>query len=335
MLLEAFDHERYDFRRLTPTDFHPARPVVGLGREPTPIDERAVGGEPDPHIHHHAYLFNVTWDGDEKAWKAGEFSRLLLDKPDFEAAFDARLALGMRGLGFEIERRGKGWDLAGMTTPLLGKFSRRTAEIEAEAKRRGITDVNEKDRLGARTRSRKAKSMNMDELRSRWRDRMNAGEHRDSAEVLEKARNRVREPGERSSSQFSVHEALNYGMAKLFQTHSVTDGRKIQEEAMLYGVGYVAPEDTEVYRNMPGVLTVDENERVLVTTREVLAEEARMLECARDDMERLRARVAYRRKHEAHTELMKDRIAVGEGRRRGGWFERFHRPEREGPDHGR
>src|SRR5215211_5479775 len=101
---------------------------------------------------------------------------------------------------------------------------------------------------------------------------------RDTLRDIEKdMRARVRKGTVRDRIQPNVHESLTYGMAKLFQTHSVMDGRALMTEAMRYGVGFVSPEDAEAYRNMPGVMTVEEGERVLVTTRDVLAEETKML----------------------------------------------------------
>jgi len=154
---------------------------------------RPVGGEPDPHLHSHNFIFNVTWDPEEKCFKAGEFSALMLDKPYFEAMFHTRLAAGMRELGFEIERKGAWWDIAWMPRDLLDKFSRRTQEIDALAAKYGLTGAV-KDKLGAKTRNRKGGSLNMDELRSLWRDRMNAADHRAIAEVFERARNGGRVP---------------------------------------------------------------------------------------------------------------------------------------------
>jgi hypothetical protein len=51
------------------------------------------------------------------------------------------------------------------------------------------------------------------------------------------------------------------------------------------------------------------------------------------DWETLRLRVAYRRKHEAVAEAIRDRIAVGEGKQRGEWYKRII--PRQGPDYGR
>jgi hypothetical protein len=240
---------------------------------------RPVGGEPDPHLHSHNMIFNVTWDPVEKAWKAGEFSGLHLDRPFYEACFETRLALAMRELGYEIERCGKGWDLAGLSKDLLDKFSRRTKEIEAEAQKRGITDPDRKGELGAKTRNRKVGTLDMDQLRGIWRDRMDARDHRAIAEVLERARDQA---GQNPITiRDRIHESLVYAIGKSFEKHSVVDARKVMEEAMRYGVGYVSPDDAEAYRSVTGVITVGEANRTLVTTREVLAEEKKMLGMAR------------------------------------------------------
>ena len=57
-------------------------------------------------------------------------------------------------------------------------------------------------------------------------------------------------------------------------------------------------------------------------------------ERAMKDRDRLKKRVAYRRKHEAVAEAIRDRIAVGDGKRRGEWYEKLQW-QRQGPDYGR
>ena len=46
---------------------------------------RPVDGVPDPHLHAHCFLANVTWDDKEQSWKAGQFRDLKRDSPYFEA----------------------------------------------------------------------------------------------------------------------------------------------------------------------------------------------------------------------------------------------------------
>jgi hypothetical protein len=56
-------------------------------------------------------------------------------------------------------------------------------------------------------------------------------------------------------------------------------------------------------------------------------------ERAMKDRQTLCQRVAYRRKHQAVAEAIRDRIAAGEGKQRGEWYERII--PRQGPDYGR
>ena len=99
----------------------------------------------------------------------GELGDIKRDAGYFEAAFHARLAAGMKALGYGIERHGeKWWDVAGIPRELIERFSRRSAEINAKAAALGITDVDAKGALGARTRQGKDTSLGLDELRVGW-----------------------------------------------------------------------------------------------------------------------------------------------------------------------
>ena len=101
---------------------------------------RPVNGVPDPQLHAHAFVFNTTWDEEERRWKAGQFRELKRDAPYFQAAFRVRLAGKLQELGFGIERKRDDFEIAGIPADVLKRFSRRTTLIEKEAEKRGITD---------------------------------------------------------------------------------------------------------------------------------------------------------------------------------------------------
>jgi len=111
---------------------------------------RPIDGVPDPHLHAHCFVFNTTFDEQEQAWKAGQFSDLKRDAPYFEALFHSRFAQKLTELGLDVERTKTGWELSGFSKETLTKFSRRTAQIEEEAQRKGITDPHQKAELGAK-----------------------------------------------------------------------------------------------------------------------------------------------------------------------------------------
>ena len=133
---------------------------------------RPVDGVPDPHLHAHCFVFNTTWDEKEKSWKAGQFADLKRDAPYFEAVFHSRMAGTAGRLGLEVERNKTGWELAGIEKATVAKFSRRTAEIEEEARKKGVLDPQAKSELGAKTRERKQKNLTLDELRKEWASRL-------------------------------------------------------------------------------------------------------------------------------------------------------------------
>src|SRR5271155_4569410 len=95
---------------------------------------RPVEGRPDPHLHAHCFAFNATYDPVEKRWKAGEFSAIKRSGEYYEAAFHARLAQKVAGLGYAVGRSGDWWEIQGVSRDVLEKFSQRTEKIEETAR---------------------------------------------------------------------------------------------------------------------------------------------------------------------------------------------------------
>jgi conjugative relaxase-like TrwC/TraI family protein len=270
---------------------------------------RPVDGVPDPHLHAHCFAFNTTFDPDEGRWKAGQFARIKHDAPYFEAAFHSRLSHNLASLGLEIEQTRTGWELAGVPRSVLRAFSRRTAQIEHEAQAKGITSASEKDKLGAKTRQKKADHLSPSDLRAAWKDRISESEHaavvklatrKDTpAHVTHEREDVIPQqvaptvvekvatgpsltvqpitPTQREAAAWAVSMAMDH----CFERSAVVPERAILARAMKFGVGRTTIQAVHdavarshlVWREMGG-------ER-MVTTREVLAEEQAMLDFAR------------------------------------------------------
>ncbi len=97
-------------------------------------------GTVDPHLHRHVTAINVSYDSVEKVYKATQFGNIVRDKGYYQAAYHARLAEKLSGLGYGVEREQKSFRLMGIEKATLEKFSRRTSVIEEKAKALGITD---------------------------------------------------------------------------------------------------------------------------------------------------------------------------------------------------
>lgn len=234
---------------------------------------RPVDGIPDPHLHAHCFAFNATWDPVEKRWKAGQFGDLKRDARYFEAYFHALLTAKLNEAGYAIERRGKGWEIAGVPLHLIKEFSRRTAEIEAAAKKRGITDPVEKSELGAKTRRSKDESLPAATVRARWEQQLKPGD-RDELKKLNAKR--------AMSSLISPEASVDYALSHCFERASVVREKLVMETAMRRGVGCVTPVTVRHALDSRALLSREVSGQTLVTTPEVLHEEEAMISVARN-----------------------------------------------------
>ncbi len=241
---------------------------------------RPIDGVPDPHLHVHCFAFNATYDQDEKRMKAAQFRDIKRDMPYHEAAFYSRLAWRLERLGYEVERKGKEWDVAGIPSSAKKKFSRRTEAIEDLAKKLGVTDPSRKAGLGARSRSRKQGKLTPEQLRSQWLKRMTPEELRAVEQVARgTGLNRPIPIDELSAAR----KGLDHAISDRFERESIIAEPRLLETALRVGLGKFRPEtlrslaqkDPELLRRQEGTLSI-------VTTREVLHEERSMLAFARE-----------------------------------------------------
>ena len=141
-----------------------------------------------------------------------------------------------RGLGYAIDRRGDtDWEIAGVPQAVIDLFSKRTAQIEAVARKRGITDEARKAELGAETRGKKQKELTMPELRQAWRAQLTD----EDREALARVYARQVQPGQ----AVTAAEAVEFALAHCSEKLSVIPERELKRVALLFGLGSLAPED--------------------------------------------------------------------------------------------
>ena len=174
---------------------------------------RPVDGKPDPHLHAHCFVFNATYDTVEERWKAGYFRDLKRDAPYDEAAFHARLANNVKELGYEVEAKGRFWEIEGVPQSVIDKYSQRRDQIEALAEKRGITDPAAMDKLGASSREKKVK-LSMEQLSAEWASRLTPEEKA----AMEAARvgGRGKQTG-KDGVGLPVQQALDHALDHVFE----------------------------------------------------------------------------------------------------------------------
>ena len=100
---------------------------------------RPVGGVPDPHLHAHCFVFNVTWDKKRRHGRPGSsLTSNGMHRISRRSSIHG-MARRLAKLGIAIERSKTGWEIAGVPKSAIRQFSRRTALIEEEAKRKGMS----------------------------------------------------------------------------------------------------------------------------------------------------------------------------------------------------
>jgi conjugative relaxase-like TrwC/TraI family protein len=227
---------------------------------------RPVEGLPsDPHPHWHAFCFNVTNDPEELRLKAADFANIYRDRPFYEAVFYSLVAEDFAKMGLPIERRADGkWGFAGLE-PMGATFSKRTNEVEEEARRLNITDAAAKAKLGATTRSKKDKELSPEELREAWQAQLTDAD-REALAAIER-REAMGGPA------VTPAEAVAYAIAHCSEKLSVIPVRELQREALLFGLGHVTLEQIEAELPRQGVFSEVIDGQLMATTGQLQDEE--------------------------------------------------------------
>ncbi len=243
-----------------------------------PVDDLT----PDPHLHSHCFVFNATWDKQEKQFKAAKFRDIKRDMPYYQARFHKRLSDSLVKQGYRVRRTDTSFEIVGVPQNVIDLFSKRTDAIGRVAKEKGITDAKELDALGARTRSKKQKGLSMADLKNTWRKQINdlgddTGKKTDSEQAVRFAR----EPEQEGRT---AKECLDHALDHCFERASVMQDRRLLAASYRYGLGssQVSVDDiTAEFGADDRLIQVKERSLTMCTTKEVLAEERRMVSLAR------------------------------------------------------
>jgi conjugative relaxase-like TrwC/TraI family protein len=231
-------------------------------------------GTVDPHKHRHVTVLNVSYDAEEESLKACQFGNIVRDKGYYQAAYHSRVAHGLKELGYGIKKDRTSFTLAGIERETTDKFSRRTAVIEAEAEKKGITDAASKAQLGRKTREKKSGGKSLGELRAEWDARLTPEERL----AIKTAGNGFA----KGDDAITAAEAKNYALDHSFERASAMSEKRLKAEALNYAVGSVRPEEVADIAKHPEAIGRKHDGQLMLTTKTVLKDELEMLRFAHD-----------------------------------------------------
>ena len=236
------------------------------------LTSRPVGGLVCPQLHAHTFSLNACLDPVENKWKAAQFGKIKGDAYYWQAVQQARFANRLQSLGYSIRKTQHAFEIDGVPESALEKFSLRTGVIERAAEKLRITNPKIKAMLGATTREAKDTSIPYPDLIEMWDKWLSPVERQAILGVADGAIP--------TRPALDDHAHVHFAAEHIFERSSVADERRLMTLALRHGIGEVTPEGVRSEVGKLGLLRREENGRTLVTTKAILAEEARMLNFA-------------------------------------------------------
>lgn len=237
----------------------------------THFTTRPIDGIPDPHLHSHCFVFNATYDDQDKKWKAGQFRQINQDAPYYEAIFHSKLAHHLQTAGYRIERTKNGFELTGISKETIEKYSRRTQEIEDYSREHQITDDKQKSKVGAKTREAKRILSSSEAQETEWFSRL-------TTEELTAILSLKQDKGIVHDSHVAI-DAVDFSLKHHLERKSVASDKEILATAIKSSIGDATPDEIKrVFENDSNILSATEKLRTFITTKEALQEERELIQ---------------------------------------------------------
>lgn len=242
---------------------------------------RPVDGVCDPQLHCHAYVHNTTFRDDKGQFMALQAGDIKRDAPYFQAIYFERLAENLQSYGYQVEPTKLGPDIVGIPQELKDKFSRRTEQIERKAKELGITNPDDKAKLGSLTREgKKTQKLTFTAQQQEWRNRLTSHELKQIEGA--KTNSQQYEP-----SKATPEQAMQFAIDHCFERDSVVSHRQLIATAHNSAIGQVKLSDLEGLKP-DGLISKEIKGQKLCTLDSILQQEAELLKLIRKGKHALR-----------------------------------------------
>jgi conjugative relaxase-like TrwC/TraI family protein len=228
----------------------------------------------DPQIHTHCFIFGVTWDVEKGRLVALETADIFEHAKYLSEVYRNHLAVEVGKLGYQIQKVEHGFELAGMPSALLERFSKRAKErdtaIAAREMKVGRKLTNKEiSLLVHKNREKKLYELSPDEVRAYQLAQVTP------EELAALKRLRVG-TGHAPANQPSLVLAIERAKEHLFERQAVVDDHVLAAEVIRtsYGSFSVDQIDAAIVHGRHGLLVVDGR----VTTQEAIVHERALID---------------------------------------------------------
>ena len=186
------------------------------------------GYGPDPHLHTHVVIANMTIRPDG-AWRGLDPVEIYRSQSFATAVYRSELAREVQRLGYRIDVTGADgrWEPRGYTREQVMAFSRRRQDIEAAMARQGLNGAAAAQNLAHQTRRPKDRR-DEESLKAEWRERA-----REYGIGMARPSGYMR----MAPDQSKVEDALEYSVAHNTEREAVIDRRVLEAAALQHAMG--------------------------------------------------------------------------------------------------
>jgi conjugative relaxase-like TrwC/TraI family protein len=192
----------------------------------------------DPQLHTHFVLFNATWDKAEQRWKALQTSGMFDAIHYGTEVYRNELVKRLQGIGYKIRHTSAAFEIEGVEPELIERFSKRSKERDAAVAKEQLRlgrklTKDEVANVVHQTRPKKLKGASDEQVRKQQLGEIGFFEKRALRKVVAGADGRPKDFAQRVGTD----EAVEHGLAHVFERNSVAPEHRILEAALVKGRG--------------------------------------------------------------------------------------------------
>lgn len=229
---------------------------------------------PEPHLHDHAVVQNLCFNPKENRFQAIEFSVIRREAPYYEALYLSKLAEELQRAQYSIVRKGRFFEIEGISKDVVAKFSSRTKEIEAIAKDKNVISKKVKAKLGAWSRNSKTSQTKDVDLQKLWQEKLTQKE-------LENIRLAKGVKAKSEGKTKDINQSIDLALEHFLERKSVIPKRLVLARAINQEIGKQSAEEIiRAFNGRKDIVSAEQSNTTVITTKEMIEMEEENLSIA-------------------------------------------------------